>query len=466
VNFRQDGYAKAAARRNQAARLVAPITILAVLVALTRIVTKPHRAPHYPDMPKNAVRLEENVGLSINLQRALGKNFTMGPHEATLVIAKPCKDPRFVLRLVGDEAIISAPIVQLSPYLWKGEFQVPFPGSYIMEPRWYGCEVASPAGVNTKGGVEYKGESTKIMVSGVKEAGKMKPITQTHSSMPHLFPEGFWATPKLYADRLPNVKFWVSRAMGLTQPHMLNSASVLGASAVAKEATPVRTEFGELSNYELLCWVGSHSADIIWESFKSLRDGIAKHQKPFKFHYYPMDSFEQPDRDWTDENKLRFRKCKNLIISVDELKDQITQEDYKHQVAIFLGHLVKAFDDASFPIWMLTVNLSPVSSAAMCTSPKLRTNHHPCNDALFELFDGKSLFPERVRLLDNTDLTSPLLDEGLQDAVAIIAMRIYAIAGDQVRAWRKAGQKGTKDGLQRNGKLEPNIDYPVYNFNS
>jgi len=135
-------------------------------------------------------------------------------------------------------------------------------------------------------------------------------------------------------------------------------------------------------------------------------------------------------------------------------------------VAIFLGHLVKIFDDATFPIWMLTVNLPSTSTVPMCTSPFRRTNHHPCNDALFDLF-ATSPFPDRVLLLDNTDLTSPLLEEdGLRDAVAVIAMRIFAIAGDQVKSWRKASQKGVKDGLQRNGKIEPNIDYPIYDFNS
>jgi hypothetical protein len=69
--------------------------------------------------------------------------------------------------------------------------------------------------------------------------------------------------------------------------------------------------------------------------------------------------------------------------------------------------------------------------------------------------------------LDNTDLTDALLEEeGLQDAVAVIAMRIFAIAGQQVKEWRRAKQRGIKEGLQRRGKLEPNIEFTVYNFKS
>lgn len=455
-SVRNDG--KNRDKKSRAHAMVAPLTILLVVIALFRILFNPRIPPNYPAMPEDAVRLEEHVGLSLQFRKARdGKNVTLGPHEATLVIAKPCKEPRFVMRLVGDEALYSLPIMQTDKYRWKGTFQIPFPGHYMVEPRWYGCDSSE----ETK---EYKGESTKIAVSGDRETNK-KPLTLSHTSLPDLIPEGFWASSKLYED-MPNQRFWITRAMGTEEPNYITSSTELGGSTVAKEATPMAPEFGDLSNYELICWVGSTSAANIWESFKSLRPGIAKHQKPFKFHHYPMDNFPQPDRDWDEENKLKFRKCKIIIIAVDELKDAVTQDDYKQQVATFLRHMIKMFDDNTFPIWMTTVNLPPISNAPMCTSPKKRTNHHPCNDALFDLFSSKP-FPDRVRLLDNTDLTDPLLEEGLQDAVAVIAMRIYAIAGQQVKTWRtNVKQRGTKEGLQRNGKLEPNILFPVYDFSS
>ena len=178
-----------------------------------------------------------------------------------------------------------------------------------------------------------------------------------------------------------------------------------------------------------------------------------------------MDDFQKPDQGWATESKLKFRKCKNIIVSVDELKNALSQDEYKQQVSTFLKHLVKMFDDDTFPIWMLTVNLPSVPNAtSMCTGPKRRTNHHPCNDALFDLFGAGKAFPDRVRLLDNTDLTDPLLDEGLQDSVAVIAMRIFAIAGQQVHTWRQSNQRGTVEGLIRNGTLEPNIVFTVYDF--
>jgi hypothetical protein len=447
-------------KKNEVHALVAPLTILTVIVAMCRLFLNPHMPPNFPTMPENAVRIDENVGLSLKFSKARGgKNVTLGPHEASLVIAKRCKEPRFVLRLVGDEALYSIPIVQKDKYRWECSFQIPFPGLYVVEPRWYGCDPAK----QPKNPIR---ESTKISVSGDRDVANNR-LSPSYTTLPDLIPEGFWAAPKLHAE-MPNKRFWITPGMDADETTFITSSTELGASMVAREATPVTSMFGDLSNYELLCWIGSTSAATIWESFKSIRPSIAKHQKPFKFHYYPMDDFRQPDRDWETETKLKFRKCKIIVVSVDELKYPITQDDYKQQVATFLRHLVKMFDDETFPIWMLTVNLPSISNPLnMCTAPKRRTNHHPCNDALFDMFSAKAFPPHRVRLLDNTDLTDALLEEeGLQDAVAVIAMRIFAIAGQQVKEWRRAKQRGIKEGLQRRGKLEPNIEFTVYNFKS
>ncbi|KAI2513788.1 hypothetical protein MHU86_571 [Fragilaria crotonensis] len=438
---------------------LAVLLILAVILAIGRIVFNFGTFSKYPTIPDNTVRIDEHVGLLLDFRKAVdGKNVTLGPHKATLFIAKPCKEPRFVMRLVGEEALYSIPIVQIDEFRWNGGFQIPFPGLYVVDSRWYGCDASQ----QTKG---FKAEQITIVASGHRETTNVR-LTPSYTSIPHLIPEGFWASPKLYS-KMPNKGLWKTRVMGSEQPHFMTSSTRLGVSLVAKEATPVHGRFGDLSNYELLCWVGSASAAITRDSFLSILPSVAKQQRPFKFHYYPMDDFRNPDDGWETEYKLKFRKCKILIVSVDELKNVVSQDDYKLQVSTFLLHLVKMFDDETFPIWMLTVNLSSISNASsMCTRPKRRTNHHPCNDALFDLFGASNAFPDRVRLLDNTDLTDPLLDEGLQDAVAVIAMRIFAIAGQQVNTWRKSGQRGTKQGLIRNGKLEPNVVFTVYEFNS
>lgn len=449
-------------KRHRTHNVVIPLTVfifLALFFGTGRVLFHTSIRSKYPTIPVRAVRIDENVGLLIDFRKAVdGKNVTLGPHEATLIIAKPCKDPRFVMRLVGEEALYSIPIVQTDEVHWNCSFIIPFPGLYVVHSRWYGCDTSQ----QTKA---FKAEPIKIAVSGDRETENTR-VTQSFTSLPDLIPEGFWASPKLYT-KMPNKGFWITRTMCTEQPHFITSTSQLGASLLAKEATPVHSRFGDLSNYELLCWIGSASAATIRESFLSILPNLAKQQRPFKFHYYHMDDFQNPDHGWETEYKLKFRKCKIIVVSVDELKNAVSQDTYKQQVSTFLQHLVKTFDDDTFPIWMLTVNLPSISNnSSMCTSPKRRTNHHPCNDALFDLFGASKAFPDRVRLLDNTDLTDPLLDEGLQDAVAVIAMRIFAIAGQQVNTWRTSNQRGTVEGLIRNGKLEPNIVFTVYDFNS
>lgn len=262
-------------KKNRAA-FVAPLTILLVLVALIRILIK---QPHgFPDMPLNAARLEEKVGLGLEFQHANKQNVTQGPHVVNLVIAKPCEDPRFVMRLTGDEAVFSVPVLQVDKYHWKGTFTIPLPGIYQVEPRWYGC---------SRDGEAFQGEVTKISVTGKREGrNKRKRWSVSHTTLPDLIPEGYWASPKLYGD-MANKRFWVSRDLGLEQPNFIvSNTEAYGESTVAKEATPIAREFGELSNYELVCFVGSQSANVLWESFRSIRPSVAQHQKPFKFHHY------------------------------------------------------------------------------------------------------------------------------------------------------------------------------------
>lgn len=180
----------------------------------------------------------------------------------------------------------------------------------------------------------------------------------------------------------------------------------------------------------------------------------------------PLNDFTRPDKDW-EGKKGGFRKCKNVLISVDELAADVSQADYKKQVEYFINEVLKCLHDETFPIWVFTVNNPPMVPSQMCNSPSKHTHNHPCNDALFDLFnEKKSNFPPQVRLLDNTDLSDPHFDENLKDIHSAIAMRIFALSANQVDAWRAMDQKGIKDGLMRNGTLEPNVVQEEYEFES
>jgi hypothetical protein len=217
----------------------------------------------------------------------------------------------------------------------------------------------------------------------------------------------------------------------------------------------------------LVCWVGSSTSSLIRDAFLSLRGQIDSQQRPFKFHYYPLNDFINADKDW-EGRKRSFRKCKIVLVSVDEYAYEISQADYKKQVEYFIQQVLKCLHDDTFPIWMLTVNNAPMSNLSkMCHSPSRHTHNHPCNDALIELLDSnykRNNFPPHVKLLDNTDLTDPQFDENRKDIHAVIAMRIFALVAAQVDSWRSKDQKGLKEGLMRNGTLEPNEVQEEYVF--
>ncbi|GFH44892.1 hypothetical protein CTEN210_01365 [Chaetoceros tenuissimus] len=228
--------------------------------------------------------------------------------------------------------------------------------------------------------------------------------------------------------------------------------------------------FKELSNYETVCWIGSQSAKGLWEAFKSIRGGIFAGQRPFKFHYFPVRDLTKPDQDWLEndnEAMTRFRKCKHIMISFDEPETPLSQSVYQQQIITFIKHLLNAFnEEKTFPslIWMFTVMESPLNTKN-CYDPILpRTTNHPCNDVLRDLFQD-SPFPSRVRLLDNTDVSSVIMDENRASIMAIIALRIFVFVGHQVQLWREdGGQIGGINGLTKNGVTTPNYKLERYDW--
>jgi hypothetical protein len=53
-----------------------------------------------------------------------------------------------------------------------------------------------------------------------------------------------------------------------------------------------------------------------------------------------------------------------------------------------------------------------------------------------------STFPSRVKLMDKTDLVYPQFGENYWDNVAVIAMRVFTVVGNQVAEWRQAIEFG------------------------
>lgn len=440
-------------------------TVLLFLLVSAVIALAAHHAVNVPFLLRRnklswmiQTQVAPGIMLKLGLSRSNDKTVAMmGPHKAELIFrqeAANCQSPQTWLRLVGD-ALLSVPMSLVDTSTWAGTFSVPINGTYSVQVQWT-CNDSADS---------MQSFTVPTSLKMIGNSSVSSEIQKSKSSN-HFFQEGMWISSEKFKTGVVDQPYiWHDPQTAPTDATLIKALSSLGESLVSKEATVIPEKFQELSNYELVCWLGSQSAATIREAFLSLRPLLFPSQRPFKFHYYNVTNFQKPDQHWDDETKKRFRKCKTIFVSLDKLDEApMTQEEYKRQVQTFLGHIVTAINDETFPIWMITVNAPPMTASRMCTSSAMTsTTHHACNDALFSLWK-ENTFPPRVKLLDTTDLVDPQFGSHLKDVFAVIAMRIYAIVGEQVEEWRKANQIGKVNGLVRNGKVEPNPTLVPYDW--
>jgi len=399
--------------------------------------------------------------IKIDFAKAKDNSNSLGPHHISVSIGTRCKNAPFWVRVVGD-ALLYVTLTEEEPGRWAGSFTLPMEGKYQLESNWLPCDG------------EGKSES-KYQEFEVTESNKSSPTEGNDND--NLFPISAWVTSEKVkiADsetKIENKYQWanldkVTQGKDMTPLTGANNSIVLKESVVKDEST-FYSSFQHVSNYELVCWFGSKSAESIRAAFLALRPQTFGHQRPFKFHYYPSTNFATPDSAWDHDKKGTFRKCKHILISVDELDEPLSQLEYKKQVTTFISHLLKAFDEENtFPayVWMFTVNEPPIGTKN-CHSPYLKkTTDHPCNDVLKDIFKASS-FPPRVQLLDNTDISLPGKDQWIDDTFAAIALRIFVIVGKGVKMWRDAGISGGIKGVTTNGVLKPNFDLVPYDFST
>ncbi|KAL3945438.1 MAG: hypothetical protein SGBAC_000491 [Bacillariaceae sp.] len=390
--------------------------------------------------------------LTVNFNRVDSKEpsetiLLLGEHEAKITFSKPCERDSTWLRIIGDALQTVNLASDSSVMSLIGRFTLPMEGDYAIQIFSAGCGEPTTPQIFNVTTFQVKGEST------------------TNSSMiVNEYPVSAWMSSKHFpqVDRAIAPEYiWHNPQVPPASANLLKAGSTI----LSREGTIGEDEyydFHKLSNYELVCFVGSDSASRLRESFLQFRPLLFANQRPFKFHIYPIHYFEKPDRDWEDGKKKGLRKCKHILVSVDELKQKVSQTEYTTQVTTFINHLLKVIPDETFPIWFFTVMESP-AQPSNCLPHNLprETQDHPCNIALKHLFRN-SPFPSRVKLLDTTEITSPQLGYHPEDVAAAIALRVYVFVGKQVRLWRRQGQEGKKDGLVRGGKVEPNFELIPY----
>jgi hypothetical protein len=388
---------------------------------------------------------EVQLSFKMNKINENDKEVSLGPHVAKVTILKPnCSHPRIYMRLKG-EALVSIPLQESETKTWSASFYMPVAGKYELDARWYGCDNNSDAYTSLP-------ESLVFQASGTNNGESQMVKSKTPLAV---FPTGFWRSKQHFKEQVESIKsdyLWVSNNNGTTtvvDNKLYQAKSDKGeAATVLMQGSPVSDGFSKLSNYEVVCWVGTDTAAIARETFLSLRGQLSSGQRPFKFHYQKITDLSDPENSMNE--KKMSRKCKQTWVMMDEMEG-VSQAEYKKQVVNFLQGIAKCMHDETWSIWMFTVNTNSEKACHSATSKK--THHHPCNDALFEIFE-ENILPSNVRLVDNTDVSNAQMGENSQDVAATIAMRIAALIGKQVDTWRAAGQIGKVTGLHRGKKLE------------
>ncbi|GFH44883.1 hypothetical protein CTEN210_01358 [Chaetoceros tenuissimus] len=401
-----------------------------------------------------------NIHIDFQHDDEAKQNIGLGPHSIHVMTEESCPDPQVYVTVEGDAMVnVELQKEENKDNLWTGKFHVPMGGSYYVQTRYVDCKGTA---VNDAYGSKYEFQVISDATGPIeKEVGGVA------------FVNGAWIAKEKV---LKNTSYFdTGYPYIFANPEMVNKkeemTALAGNGEVMKESVVTKSHgyyrFGELSNYELVCWIGSDSANALRDAFKSIRGGIFAGQRPFKFHLYPMKDLVKPDKEWTEATSGAFRKCKHILISFDEPETPLSQSLYKEQITTFIKHLVNAQNaETTFPalIWMFTVMESPLNTKN-CYDPVLpRTTNHPCNDVLRDLFQD-SPFPSRVRLLDNTDVSASIVDENRASMLAIVALRIFVMVGHQVQLWREdGGQIGGINGLTKNGVTTPNYNLEPYDW--
>ncbi len=412
--------------------------------------------------------IDEGIKIGINWNESSAvdgevvKN--LGPHKISVMTSCPRQVPYVY---VSGDALLPIILLEKNHLEWAGEFTLPMTGKFELEIMSSRCESGEQ--------VTFKIRQFDIIDDSKHSSADAIDIHSPINFANEMLAKGGWlSSSKLKIDitsEQPNKYVWMNPALINEEVHGIENANAL----VLKEGS-VTTEHGfyefqKLSNYELVCFFGSQSAKDLHESLLSLRGSLFPHQRPFKFHYYEVNDMVHPDRTWDVETKKKFRKCKHIIVSIDKPEIPLSQKNYTKQLVKLIMHLTKAFDDETFPIWVFTTMESPVNTKNCYDPQGLRSTEHPCNIALKKLFE-RSTFKERVRFLDNTDISLALptndgvFAENQKDALGAIALRIFIIVGYQVKVWRDNKQVGHINGLTRGDVEYPNFELIPYDFSS
>lgn len=221
--------------------------------------------------------------------------------------------------------------------------------------------------------------------------------------------------------------------------------------------------FDQLSNYELVCWIGDSDAAMYYTAFLKLYPAVgSRGQRPFKFKYLKLTNVYRPGEHI--QGTETFVKCKILFISLE--MEGVTHEEYGQQIETLVGHFQRSHPEPSFdfPAYIITPRSSSQAPnnplcGHMSNSNSTRWPHQiaKCTEELHQLVAKSAAFDRRVQVLDVSSITEAFWQmhqtrDGISgdelDALisATVALRCIEVVASQVKKWRNMSQIGIVQG--------------------
>jgi hypothetical protein len=213
---------------------------------------------------------------------------SLGPHGCQVTIRTPiCAYPNMAIRMKGD-ALVFIPLQPSGPNTLSAAFYLPISGTYSLDARWYGCELPTHLSPSS---LSFTTPTIPLVVEARDTTRNTSNAPLVPVSKTPLFPPGFWRSQRRYAvpsQALSSEYIWTAMETRYSDqsPAYFTAESSQGKASVVMEGNPINLQgLAQLSNYEVVCWVGTKTAEVSREMFLSLRSQLAPRQRPFKFHY-------------------------------------------------------------------------------------------------------------------------------------------------------------------------------------
>lgn len=244
-----------------------------------------------------------------------------------------------------------------------------------------------------------------------------------------------------------------------------------GITALSKPTTMVATSgntpsllkyFSDLSNYELVCWMGDDDARLYFDAFLDLFPLVGSTgQHRFKFKYIKLTDTSDPTKHFSDATHQKYKKCKILFVSygIDRFDIGISPEVYSKEISTLINHIKQSQPDKH--AWFLSARSSTLTATKLTRCwhdldhGRAPDRIHTFNEETRRIFNERQMESftsepgaQSIYFMDNSDITEAFWHiVSAEDATstirtmetqiaAAVAMRCMEKIAQQVMSWR------------------------------